>query len=166
MPESLLRAGGAALTVAYALLIGWLATSQPQTFAEVTGGLAATFGAYEVDAISFEEGLRLFREEQFEAARTAWSRADPAGRDARTQFYVAYSYYRQGWGRVSHDDELYAAGLDALARAVAAAPGRRVTVTDSNLHIHTADELEAELRAGQTQDWSDLNPLRVFRSRK
>jgi hypothetical protein len=166
MSESLLRAGGAALTVAYAVLIGWLAASQPQSLAEVTGGLAATFGAYEVDAISFDEGLRLFREEQFDAARSAWSRADPAGRDARTQFYVAYSYYRQGWGRVSHDDALYAAGLDALARAVAAAPDGRLMVTDPELQMHTADELEAELRAGVTQDWADLNPLRVLRSRK
>jgi hypothetical protein len=166
MSESLIRAGGAVTTVAYALLIGWLAASQPQSLVEVAGGLAATFGAYEVDAVSFDEGLRFFRQEQFEAARTAWSRADPAGRDARTQFYVAYSYYRQGWGRVSHDDALYSAGLDALARAVAAAPDGRVVVSDAELQINTADELEAELRAGLTRDWSDLNPLRVFGSRK
>jgi hypothetical protein len=145
MPESLLRAGGVVATVAYAALIGWLAASQPQSLAEVTGGLAATFGAYEVDAVSFDEGLRLFRQDQFEAARSAWSRADPAGRDARTQFYVAYSYYRQGWGRMSHDDALYAAGLDALSRAVGAAPGGRVTVSDPDLQLQTADELEVLL---------------------
>jgi hypothetical protein len=166
MSESGLRAGGAALTLAYATLIGWLAASQPQSMAEVTGGLAATFGAYEVDAVSFDEGLRLFRQDQFEAARSAWSRADPAGRDPRTQFYMAYSYYRQGWGRVSHDDALYAAGLDALSRAVNAAPGGRVVVSDPDLQLQSADELEAELRAGLTRDWSDLNPMRVLGSRK
>src|SRR5512147_752409 len=100
MSETVVRATGAALTVAYAVLIGWLAASQPQTFAEVTGGLAATFGAYEVDAVGFEEGRQLFLQDQFEAARSAWARADPAARDPRTQFYVAYSYYRQGWGRL------------------------------------------------------------------
>ena len=166
MSESVVRAAGAGVTLAYALLIGWLAASQPQTFAEVTGGLAATFGAYEVDALSFDEGLRFFRQDQFEAARTAWSRADPAGRDSRTQFYVAYSYYRQGWGRLSHDDALYDAGLAALRRAVAAAPDGRVVVSDPGLQLHTADELEVELRAGMTRDWSDLNPLRVLRERK
>lgn len=166
MSEAGLRAGGVALTIAYAVLIGWLAASQPQSLAEVTGGLAATFGAYEVDAVSFDEALRLFRQDQFEAARSAWSRADPAGRDSRTQFYVAYSYYRQGWGRVSHDDALYAAGLEALARAVSAAPGGRVVVSDPDLQMHTADELAAELRAGLTRDWSDLNPMRVLGSRK
>ena len=40
----------------------------------------------------------------------AFARADPAVRDARTQFYIAYSYYRQGWGRLYHDDALYAEG--------------------------------------------------------
>lgn len=166
MSEVGLRAGGVALTIAYAVLIGWLTASQPQSLAEVTGGLAATFGAYDVDAVSFDEGLRLFRQDQFAAARSAWSRADPAGRDSRTQFYVAYSYYRQGWGRVSHDDALYAAGLETLARAVSVAPGGRVVVSDPDLQIHTADELEVELRAGMTRDWSDLNPMRVLRSRK
>jgi hypothetical protein len=166
MSETVVRATGAAVTVGYALLIGWLAASQPQSFAEVTGGLAATIGTYEVDAVSFEEGLRFFRQEQFDAARSAWSRADPAGRDARTQFYVAYSFYRQGWGRVSHDDALYAAGLAALERSVAAAPGGRVEVSDPELMMHSADELQAELRAGINREWSDLNPFRVLRGRK
>jgi hypothetical protein len=166
MSETIVRVAGAGATIAYALLLGWLAASQPRTFADVTGGLAATFGAYAVDEVSFEEGLQLFQRDQFEAARTACARADPAGRDARTQFYVAYSYYRQGWGRVSHDDALYQAGLEALSRAVASAPGGRVVVTDPGLDIHTADELRAELQAGMTDDWSDLNPLRVFRGRK
>jgi hypothetical protein len=166
MSEAVVRATGAGVTVAYAILIGWLAASQPQSLADVTGGLAATVGAYEVDAVRFEDGLRLFRQDQFEAARTAWTRADPASRDARTQFYVAYSYYRQGWGLLNHDDALYAAGLEALERAVAAAPGGRVVVSDSDLRIHTADELQAELRGGITRDWSDLNPARVFRGRK
>lgn len=161
-----MRAAGAVATVAYAVLIGWLTASQPQSMAEVTGGLAATFGAYEVDVTSFQEGLRFFRGDQFEAARSAWARADPAGRDARTQFYVAYSYYRQGWGRMSHDDALYAAGLDALARAVSVAPDGRIVVSDPDLQIHSADELRVELEAGRVRDWSDVNPLRVFDTRK
>ena len=166
MSETVVRATGAAVTIAYAGLIGWLAASQPQSFAEVTGGLAATVGAYEVDAVSFEEGRQMFLRDEFDAARSAWSRADPAGRDARTQFYVAYSYYRQGWGRLSHDDALYAAGLEALNRAIAAAPAGRIVVSDPELQIHSGDELGAELRAGRRRDWSDLNPLRVFGSRK
>jgi hypothetical protein len=166
MSETVIRATGAGVTVAYAVLIAWLAASQPQSLADVTGSLAATIGAYQADAVDFEAGLQFFRQEQFDAARTAWSRADPAGRDARTQFYVAYSYYRQGWGRLSHDDALYAAGLEALDRAVAAAPDGRIVVPDPGLQMQTADELRAELRGGLTREWSDLNPARVLRSRK
>jgi len=39
-------------------------------------------------------------------------------------------------------------------------------VSDPELQLHTADELGAELRAGQRREWSDLNPMRVFGSRK
>ena len=131
MSESLLRAGGAALTVAYAVLIGWLAASQPQSLVE---GHRRTGG----DVRRLRSGRDQFRRRapassarsSSRPARTAWSRADPAGRDARTQFYVAYSYYRQGWGRVSHDDALYAAGLDALATGGRGRPGGRVSVSD------------------------------------
>ena len=41
-----------------------------------------------------------------------------------------------------------------------------MVVSDPGLQLHTADELEVELRAGMTRDWSDLNPLRVLRERK
>ena len=70
----------------------------------------------------FDEGLRHFRADRFAEARAAFARADPALRDPTTQFYVAYSFMRQGWGRVYRDDALYKQALDALGRAVAASP--------------------------------------------
>ncbi|MGE0462184.1 MAG: hypothetical protein AB7Q16_12510 [Vicinamibacterales bacterium] len=166
MREPVVRALGAALSVAYAALIIWLTASQPQTLAEVTGGLTASIGAYRVNEVAFEDGLRFFHQDQFVEARAAFHRADSAGRDPRTQFYIAYSYYREGWGRLSHDDDLYAKGLEAVDRAIAVAPGGRIVVDDPGLQMHTADELRAELVAGTTREWSDVNPMRVFRGRK
>ena len=97
----------------------------------------------------------------------AFERADPAVRDARTQFYIAYTFYREGWGRVYRDGDLYAQGLAAIDRAVALAPaGRLVVDDDPNLGIHTAEELKTELEDGLRIDASDFNPLRLFRSRK
>ena len=96
----------------------------------------------------------------------AFVRADPAVRDARTQFYIAYSCYRQGWGRLYHDNVLYRGGLDAVGRAIALAPEGRLVVDDPDLRMHSADELKAELEAGIRLDASDLNPLRLFRERK
>ncbi|MEZ5288821.1 MAG: hypothetical protein R2712_29280 [Vicinamibacterales bacterium] len=166
MREPLIRAGGAAVTVAYGVLILWLTGSQPQTMAEVTGGLAASVGAYRVDPVAFDDGLRFFHDDKFVEARAAFARADRAGLDPTTQFYIAYSFYRQGWGRLSHDDALYSEGLAAIDRAIEASRNGRVVVDDPNLQLHTADELRAELQAGLTREWSDFNPMRVFGERK
>jgi tetratricopeptide (TPR) repeat protein len=160
------RAIGLVISTAYAVLIGWLYASQPQTIAQVTGGLSAVVGAYQVNQQAFDDALRFFRNEQFVEARIAFERADPAVRDARVQFYIAYAYYRQGWGRTYHDDRLYAEGLNAIDRAFALAPGGRLVVDDPALAMRTAEELKAELEAGLRVDASDLNPLRVFRTRK
>jgi hypothetical protein len=164
--ELLTRLAGLTVTIAYAGLIAWLFSRQPQTVAQITGGLAATFGGYTVNEQAFADGLKFFRNDQFIEARMAFERADPAVRDARTQFYVAYSYYRQGWGRLYHDDALYAEGLAAIDRAMALAADGRLSIDDGDLRIHTAEELKTELEAGRRLDASDLNPMRIFRERK
>ena len=162
----MVRALGLLFSALYGAVIVWLYASQPQTSAEALGGLAATVGVYRIDTQAFEEGLTFFRREQFPEARTAFARADPAKRDARTQFYIAYSYYRQGWGRIYNDDELFRQGLEAVERAIAVAPGGRVVVDDVGLGMRSADELKAELERGLQRDASDFNPLRVFDRRK
>jgi len=166
MGETSKRAFGLGLVVAYAALIGWLYVRQPQTIAQVTGGLSAVVGAYKVDEQAFADALGFFRNDQFVEARIAFERADPAVRDARVQFYIAYSYYRQGWGRTYHDDRLYAEGLDAIDRAMALAPGGRLVVHDPALAMHTAEEVKGELEAGLRLDASDFNPMRLFGTRK
>ena len=164
--DAAIRVAGLVFTVLYAALVAWLFTRQPQTVAQITGGLASTIGAYSVDDRSFGDGLRFFRNDQFVEARMAFARADPAVRDARTQFYIAYSYYRQGWGRVYSDDALFAEGLKRVALAIALASAGRLVVDDPQLQMHSADELRAELEAGLRRDASDFNPLRVMRQRK
>ena len=77
-------------------------------------------------------------------------RADPASRDARTQFYIAYSCYRQGWHRTHRDDPLYREGLKHVDQAIRLAPGSRLVVNDETLQMRSADELRAELEAGLT----------------
>lgn len=166
MPPVLIRAIGLTGSLIYAGFIIWLYAAAPANLAEVKGGIAAGFSAYEIDDPSFQEGLRLFRADNFEAARTAFLRADPAKRDSRVQFYVAYSFYRQGWGRVWNDDVLFKQGLDALDVAVKADPSGRVAVADAGLGMKTSDELRAELEGGLRRDASDFNPLRVMRKRK
>jgi hypothetical protein len=166
MQPGVVRAAGLIVSTAYAVLIVWLYAAQPQTVAEVTGGLTSSIGAYHVDQQSFDDGLAFFRSDQFAESRAAINRADSARRDARTQFYIAYSFYRQGWGRVYNDDALFKEGLAAVDRAIALAPNQRLVVDDAQLGLRSADELRAELVRGLTRDVSDLNPLRVFDTRK
>jgi hypothetical protein len=162
----IVRLAGLAISLTYAAVIGWLYVSQPQTRAEAMGGLAAVVGTYRVDAAAYQQGLDFFRQDKFAEARSAFERADPAHRDAQTQFYIAYTFYREGWGRLYNDDRLFKQGLDAVNRAVDVAPGHRVAVEDAALGMRTSDELKAELERGLSRDASDLNPVRVFAPRK
>jgi hypothetical protein len=82
------------------------------------------------------------------------------------QFYIAYSHYRQGWGRLANSDAQFTLGLEALDRAEAVASGGRVVVTDPDLGAPTSEELRVELLEGVTTDASDFNPLRALRRRK
>src|SRR5262245_44871939 len=166
LSETTLRVLGLAASASYFLLIAWLYAHQPQTVAEMTGALTASIGAYQIDQQALDDGLRFFRGDQFDAARLAFDRADPARQDPKTQFYIAYSFYRQGWGRVYDDQALFTRGLETINRAIAIAPRGRLIVDDPNLQMHSADELKVELEAGLRRDSSNLNPMRIFRRRK
>ncbi|HEX3559011.1 MAG TPA: hypothetical protein VHU19_07395 [Pyrinomonadaceae bacterium] len=162
----LIPALGIAWTLVYAAFVVWLYATAPQSFAEVSTRASVVAGTYAVDRARFDAGRELFLREQYAAARDEWSRADPAGRDARTQFYVAYSFYRQGWGRVFNDEALFRQGLDTVDRAIALSPDAPLSVDDPELKIHSAAELKAELQKGTERTADDFNPLKVFRERK
>jgi hypothetical protein len=157
---------GIALTLIYGLFVFWLYVTAPRTLKEVATNTRVAAGTYEVDQQHFKAGLELFRTEQFRAAREEWALADPAKQDPTTQFYVAYSFYREGWGRTYIDSALYKQGLDVLNHAIEVAPGNTIRVDDADLLMHTAAELKAELESGTETKWSDLNPLKIFRHRK
>jgi hypothetical protein len=166
MRTALVQGFGILATLGYGAFIAWIYAIQPRSLQEVATGAQVAAGVYQVDAARFQQGLELFRREQFRAARDEWSRADPAQRDARTQFYVGYSFYREGWGRFHHDDALYRQGAAAANRAIALSPQGTYVVDDPTLGLRTAAELKAELEKGVEQTWSDLNPLRVLEPRK
>jgi tetratricopeptide (TPR) repeat protein len=165
MRQKFIQIIGLVVTMVYAVAIVWLYATEPRSFKEVATGAQVAAGTYQVDQEKFDAALALFRREQFRAARDEWQRADPAQSDPNTQFYIAYSFYREGWGRVYYDQELFKQGLEAVNRAIALAPGP-LTVADENLQLHTAAELKAELEQGMERTWGDINPLKVMRQRK
>jgi tetratricopeptide (TPR) repeat protein len=166
MQHKLIQSVGIAWTVLYAAFIIWVYATEPRTFKEVATNTEVAAGTYQVDEQRFDAALALFRREQYRAARDEWERADPAKKDARTQFYIAYAFYREGWGRVFNDDALFKQGLEAVSRALSLAPNSTLIVDDPDLKIRNAAELKAELEHGMERSWNDLNPLKVLRERK
>lgn len=166
---------GTAITAVYGLFIVFLYAAEPRSLEEVTtkamSAVESTVskgqiltGTYEIDQARFGEGLAAFRADNFVLARDRFERADPEKRDANTQFYIAYSYYRQGWGRVSNDDALFNSGLEALQRLPVIDPD--FVSKDPDLKIKTAAELRGEFEEGLNITANDFNPLKLVRERK
>ena len=152
------------ITAAGLVFIVFLYWTEPRTIAEVSSKGQVVLGTYDIDRSQFEQGLANFKRDEFIAARAAFDRADPQKRDAITQFYLAYSFYRQGWGRVSNDDALFRAGIEAADRVIAIDPNFRMA--DESLVIKTPYELKTEMEEGLKITLSDFNPMRLTRERK
>lgn len=175
MNEKHIHITGIFLTTVYAVLVVWLYAVEPKSLEEVPAKAQTTIenvttrtqvaiGTYEVDQTKFNEGLQAFRQDNFIVARDNFGRADPERRDARTQFYIAYSFYRQGFGRVSNDDALFNQGLEQTNRVIAL--DKNFKSDDANLQLKTPVELKNELAEGLKVTAGDFNPLKVLRERK
>ena len=163
------------LTAFYALFIVWLYSVEPKSLEEVpvkaqttienvTTKTQVAIGTYEVDRVKFDEGLQAFRQDNFTVARDNFEKADTEKRDAKTQFYIAYSFYRQGFGKLSNDDALFKKGLEQTNRVVAL--DRNFKSDDANLQLKTPVELKNEFEEGLQITAGDFNPFKVLRERK
>jgi hypothetical protein len=175
MNEKYIQILGVVVTIGYGAFVVFLYAAEPRSIEEIslkakstvenaiTKGQVVT-GTYEIDQAKFRDGLTAFRNDNFVAARDAFERADPEKRDPKTQFYISYSYYRQGWGRISNDDALFKQALDSLARVSMLDPDFRSD--DANLQLRTPAELRNELEEGMRVTADDFNPLKLVRERK
>ena len=175
MNEKYIQISGIALAAVYAVFIAWLYIAAPKSLDElpskaqamidnVTTKTQIAVGTYEVDRALFDDGLKAFRADNFVAARDAFARADSENRDARTQFYIAYSFYRQGFGKVYNDDVLFKKGLEQINRVIAL--DRNFKSEDADLQLRTPAELKNEFEEGLKITASDFNPFKVLRERK
>ena len=175
MKEKYIQMIGIAMMAIYGLFVVFLYAAEPRSLEEVTAKAVETVqnaatkgqvitGTYEIDRAKFAEGLAAFRQENYVLARDAFAKADPERRDANVQFYIAYSFYRQGWGRVSNDDAMFRQALETLERATFVDKDFRST--DPDLKLRTPAELKNELEEGLRVTADDFNPLKVLRERK
>ncbi len=175
MKEKHIQVLGIALTLFYGVFVVWLYWAAPKNIGEVSTKAKETVekatstaqvitNTYEVDKAKFAEGLKAFRQHNFVLARDLFERADTEKRDANTRFYIAYTFYRQGWGRFSNDDELFQKGLEqvTLARKL----DKDFRSKDSDLKLQTPVELQNEIKEGLRVTAGDFNPLKLARERK
>lgn len=173
--EKYIQILGIAITILYGAFVIFLYAAEPRSLEEVTAKAVETVqnaatkgqvitGTYEIDRAKFNEGLAAFRQDNFPLARDAFARSDPEKRDANIQFYIAYSFYRQGWGRVSNDDVMFRQALESLERVTFL--DRDFRSDDPDLKLRTPAELKNELEEGLRVTPDDFNPLRVLRERK
>lgn len=175
MNERYIQILGLGTMVLYGAFVVFLYAAEPRSIEEISIKAKNTLedavtkgqvvaGTYEIDEAAFSAGLAAFRQDNFVAARASFDKADPEKRDARTQFYISYSFYRQGWGRVSNDDAFFKQSLDMVDRV--AMLDRDYRSNDPNLQLRTPAELKAELEEGMQVTADDFNPLRLVRERK
>lgn len=175
MNAKLIQILGLVMTVIYGLLVVWVYWAAPKTFSDATtkakesltkaaSSARVATSLYEIDQRKFKEGLAAFRGERFLAARDLFSRSDPERQDPEVQYYIAYSLYRQGWGRLSNDDELFQKSLEQVRYVKRLDPD--YDATDPKLLLKRPVELEQELIEGLQVTASDFNPLKAFRERK
>lgn len=175
MNEKHIQASSIFLVVIYGFFIAWLYWVEPKSLEEVPAKAQATIenvttktqvaiGTYTIDQAKFNDGLRAFRADNFIVARDDFEKADVEKRDARTQFYIAYSFYRQGFGKLYSDDALFKQGLEQTNRVIAL--DKNFKSDDANLELKTPVELKNEFEEGLKVTASDFNPLKILRERK
>jgi hypothetical protein len=175
MNEKYIQILGIVLTLTYFAFVVFLYAAEPKSLDQISTKARSTIdnavtkgqvmtGTYEIDRAKFNDGLQAFRQDNFVAARDLFGRADPEKRDPKTQFYIAYSFYRQGWGRVSNDDALFKQALESVERVSMLDANFRSD--DASLQLRTPAELRNELEEGMKVTVDDFNPLRLVRERK
>ena len=175
MKEKYIQIFSLFLVTFFGFFIIWLYWAAPKSIGDVSVKAKETvetattkgqvvIGNYEVDPLKFNEGLQAFRADNFVLARDLFQRADPENSDTKTQFYIAYTFYRQGWGRVTNDDELFKQGLTQVEKVIKL--DKDFKASDDNLKLRNPVELKNEFEEGLKVTAEDFNPLRVFRDRK
>lgn len=175
MKEKYIQILSLLLVAVFGFFVVWLYWAAPKNLEEVSIKAKETIetattksqvitGLYEIDGAKFDEGLKAFRADNFIAARSFFENADPERRDAKTQFYIAYSFYRQGFGKLYNDDELFKKGLEQTNRVILI--DKNFKSDDTNLLLKTPAELKNEFEEGLRVTVEDFNPLKLTRERK
>lgn len=150
------------MALLYGSGIVWLYVRQPRSFEELKTQAAVEANVYRVRQENYDEALRRFNAGEYSLAIEQFELADSARLDPPSQFYIAYSYFMLGRGRLYDDDELFRKGLGAVERCLANAPNNIFEIDRADLEVRSANALRERLRKGLDVTGSDFNPLDWF----
>jgi tetratricopeptide (TPR) repeat protein len=154
---------GLVIALLYGASIIWLYVRQPRSFQELKTAVAVEANVYRIKRENFDEGLKQFNAGQHKVAIEQFELADPAESDPATQFYIAYSYYLLGRGKIYDDDEMFRKGLAAIDRCLQSAPNNIFEIDRADLEIRSAAALRQRFKEGLEVSPSDFNPLDWFK---
>lgn len=150
------------MALLYGSGIVWLYVRQPRSFEELKTQAAVEANVYRVRQENYDEALRRFNAGEYSLAIEQFELADSARLDPPSQFYIAYSYFMLGRGRLYDDDELFRKGLGAVEQCLANAPNNIFEIDRADLEVKSANALRERLRKGLDVTGSDFNPLDWF----
>ena len=157
--KRIIQLTGIILAIIYGVIIIWFYVRQPRSFAEIKTQAAVAANVYSVKQENFDEAIRQFNSGKYQVAIDQFKLADPAEGDAKTQFYIAYCYYRLGRGRFADDDVMFQQGLAAIERCIANAPSNIFEIDRADLEIKNAGQLRARFQEGLEITPADFNPF-------
>jgi hypothetical protein len=140
----------------------WLYVRRPQSLAELKTQASVQITIYHVTQANFDEGIKEFDAGDYNSAIGQFKLADPAQADSTSQYYIAYSYYLLGRGRLFNDEDMFNKATEAVDRCLENAPNHIFEIDRSDLEIKNADTLREKLREGLRHTMSSLNPFTWF----
>jgi hypothetical protein len=132
-----MQIAGLALTIAYAAFIVWIYATEPRTFKEVATSAEVASGTYQINQEKFDIRVTLCSCATSFGRRATNGSARIRRRAMRERsFNIAYSFYREGWGRVYYDQALFKQGWEAPTAPPTLVSTVKLTIDDPNLQMH------------------------------
>jgi len=156
---------GLATSVLYASFIVWVYARRPQSLAELKTQASIQANVYHINQQNFDEAIKEFDTGDYNSAIGQLKLADPAQKDPTSQYYIAYSYYLLGRGRIFNDEDMFNRAIEAIDRCLDNAPNHIFEIDRGDMEIKNADTLRQKLIEGLKHTMPSLNPLNWFTKR-
>src|SRR5262249_9180990 len=126
---------GLATSVLYASFIVWVYARRPQSLAELKTQASIQANVYHINQQNFDEAIKEFDTGDYNSAIGQLKLADPAQKDPTSQYYIAYSYYLLGRGRIFNDEDMFNRAIEAIDRCLDNAPNHIFEIDRGDMEI-------------------------------